>query len=290
MAVNDDSLSFVIEKRELRLNEMATLRVRFKLNPGRKGISLSKLSKQTENIELFLRSLASDLGVDDSTGLWLASNFKNGSLIYTPEYQAPVERDMAFAFNDDIYDLVRYQPSKNSLNPSISHATIDRFARLRESLDADEKIGIGIIDIDTAKIKWKFVNRLQLEEIGNSVETEVLYLGSVMGYTYEWNKGAANPYLNIREIATGDLVKCVYRDDDYDKVAKLFQKQHSIVTIYGTVKLNRITEKYEVINATDFEVAPDFSNDDYEKFFGCAPDFTNDLSSAEFVAKGRSSE
>jgi hypothetical protein len=268
---------------------MATLRIRFKLNPGREGISLGKLSKQTENIELFLRSLASDLGISDSSGLWLASNFRNGSVISTAEYQATVEREIAFAFNDDVYDLVRYKPSKTTINPTISHATIDRFARLRESLDADEKIGIGIIDVDTAKVKWRFINRLQLEEIGNSVETEVIYLGSVIGHTHEWNKGATSPYLYIREVVTGDLVKCVYRDEDYDKVAKLFQKKNSLVTVYGTVKLNRITEKYEITAATEFEIAPDFSNDDYEKFFGCAPDITNGLSAAEFIARGRAS-
>lgn len=266
---------------------MANLKVRFKLNPGREGISLNKLSKQTENIELFLRSLALDLGIDDASGLWRASNFKNGSLIFTPEYQVNVPRNIALKFNEDIYNLTRFNPKeKNALHDN-SPATIERFSRLRENLDVDEKIGVGLYDIDTQKLKWKYLNRLQLEEIANSVEIETLYLGSIMGYTHEWNKGSDKPYINIREIATGDLVKCTYHDEDYQKVANLFQKKNSIVTIHGTVKLNRITNKYELMNATDFVIAPEFSNEDYDKFFGCAPDFTNGLSSAEFVSKGR---
>lgn len=267
---------------------MATLRIRFKLNPGREGISLGKLSKQTENIELFLRSLAADLGVDDSTGMWMASKFANGSVFTTTEYQALVDTSLANEFNNDVLALVKYKPSKNPLPCNISNGTVDRFARLRESLDPDENIGIGIIDVENAKkVKWNYVNRPRFEEIGDSIETEVVYLGAVMGYTHEWNKGASNPYLYIREITSGDLVKCVYRDEDYDKVAKLFQKKNSVVTVYGTVKLNRITEKYEITGADGFEIAPEFSQQDYEKFFGCAPGMTGDLSSAEYISRGR---
>lgn len=269
---------------------MATLKIRFKLNPGREGILLGKLSKQTENIELFLRSLASDLGVDDSAGLWLASDFRNGSLSSINEYQATVDTGLAYRFNESVYELIRYNGSKNQRSPRASHATIDRFARLREGLDPDEKIGVGIIDVETSRVKWNYINRLQLEEIGDSIDAEVTYVGAVMGYTYEWNKGAINPYLYIRDIANGDLVKCTYRDEDYGKVAKLFQKKNAVVTVYGTVKLNRITEKYEVISADQFEITQDFTQEDYEKFFGCAPDFTGDLSAAEFIAMRRSSE
>lgn len=266
---------------------MATLRIRFKLNPGREGIVLGKLSKQTENIELFLRSLASDIGVDGSAGLWLASNFRNGSVISTAEYQTTVERDIAFSFNDRIYDLLRFDPDRDSEIPQVSHATIDRFARLRENLDADEKIGIGIIDVESSKVKWKFVNRLRLEQIGNSIETETVYLGAVMGYTHEWNKGASTPFIYIRELTSGDLVKCAYRDQDYDQVASLFKKKNSVVTIYGTLKLNRITGKIEVTEATEFAIAPEFSQEDYEKFFGCDPNIAGGLSAAEYIAKGR---
>lgn len=282
-------MPYIVRGKDASKPEMATLKIRFKLNPGREGIPLGKLSKQTENIELFLRALASDLGVDDSAGLWLASDFRNGSLSSFNEYQATVEKGLAYQFNEKTYELLRYNPSRNPRPLSMSHSTIDRFAKLREGLDPDEKIGVGIIDVETSRVKWSYISRLQLEEIGDSIDTEVTYVGAVMGYTHEWNKGAINPYLYIRDIANGDLVKCIYRDEDYDKVANLFQKKNSVVTVYGTVKLNRITEKYEVVSADQFEIAPDFSQKDYEKFFGCAPDFTGDYSAAEFIAMRRSS-
>ena len=88
---------------------MATLRVRFKLNPGRTGIALGKLSKQSENIELFLRSLASDLGENDAPHIWLAKDFKNGSLFNTVELQEVVNAESASRFNDAVQSLVKFK-------------------------------------------------------------------------------------------------------------------------------------------------------------------------------------
>jgi hypothetical protein len=111
-----------------------------------------------------------------------------------------------------------------------------------------------------------------------------------MGRTHEWNKGADKPYLVIRELTSGDLVKCSYDDNDYDKVAKLFSKKTAVVIIQGTITLNRITLKSELTKAEQFEFAPEFNNEDFDKFFGCAPEMTGQISAAEFISKGRSNE
>ncbi len=271
---------------------MATLRVRFRLNPGRKGIAIAKLSKQTENIELFLRSLASDLDEDASSNLWLATNFKNGSVYSTAEYQAVVDVEKAARLNDAVSSLTKFKTNARVTPPEfVSSATIDRFASLRSTLDADESIGIALFDIQSGRLKkWAYVDRLQLEEIGQSIETEVRYVGSVMGFTYEWNKGAEKPYILIRELNSGDLVKCSYSDSDYEKVSTLFSRKSAVVIIEGAIAFNRITSKNEVVAATDFEFAPDFTDADFEAFFGCAPNLTGDLSTDDFIARGRSDE
>lgn len=271
---------------------MSKLRVRFKLNPGRSGIALGKLSTQTANIELFLRSLAADLGEDDSPSLWVAKDFKNGSVYNTTELQAVVDAEKAARFNDAIQSLSTFRPNKKPTLPEfVSPLTIDRFAGLRQCLDIDECIGIALFDLETGKLKrWKYVDRLQLEEIGQSIEIEVRYVGAVMGKTHEWNKGAKEPYLVIRELNTGELVKCVYADEDYSKVAQLFKDKAAIVVIEGEMTFNKITGKSEVSMASSFDVAPDFTDDDYEKFFGSAPRLTGDLTASDFVSRGRDDE
>lgn len=271
---------------------MTTLKVRFRLNPGRKGIALGKFSKQTENIEMFLRSLASDLGADDGKNMWFASDFRNSSVINTNEFQAVVAVDTAHQFNIAIQSLTKYQGDLKDKPPSyVSSSTIERFSNLRQYLDADETLGIGVFDLDTGKPKrFNYVDKLQLEAIGQSIETEVRYIGAVMGHTHEWNKGAEKPYLIIRELNSSDLVKCSYKDDDYEEVAKLFAKKASIVIIEGSMIFNLITNKTEVVQATEFSIAPEFSEDDFNNFFGMSPKMTGDLSAAEFIAQGRDDE
>jgi hypothetical protein len=269
---------------------MSTLRVRFKLNPGRHGIALAKLSKQTENIEMFLRSLASDLGVQEARELWIADKFGNGSVMNRAELQAVVEVEKAHEWNVCISALVSAKGnlSKAKLPYAISPSTLERFARLADALDPDEPLGIAIYDVDTGRAKpFRNVGKLELEAIGRAIETESRYIGAVMGRLYEWTPGAEKPYLYIRELNSSELVKCTYSDDDYEKVARLFQRKTAIVIIEGRITLNLITKKTEVTHATGFNFAPELSDDDYEKFFGAAPGITGNLTSEEYIRNAR---
>lgn len=271
---------------------MATLRVRFRLNPGRKGIPLGKLSKQTENIELFLRALAADLGADDTKNLWLADDFRNSSVISTSELQAVVTLDTAVQFNEALNALVKFTGTgKSAPPPYIGAATIERFSELRQCLDADEQLGIALIDVNSGKAKrFSYVDRVQLEAISQSIETESTYIGAVMGRTHEWNTGADKPYLIVRELSSEHLVRCNYKDQDYDSVSKLFSKKTAIVIVEGQITYNLITSKIAAVQATGFDFAPDFSDKDFESFFGSSPNIIGGYSSEEYVSRGRTDD
>lgn len=269
---------------------MNTLRVRFKLNPGRKGIPLNKLSKQADNIESFLRSLAADLGQDGGTQKWLATNFRDGSFVGDMEYQALVEAESAARLNSAIRGLLRFKTLED-LPRFVTPATVDKFATLRLALDDGEKLGVALFSPETGKAgKFCYLDKLKLAAIAESIDTEVSYIGSVMGTTHEWNKGADKPYLIIRELATNDLVKCTYRDSDYSKVSDIFSKKTAMVVIEGVVLFNRITGKSEVTEATDFNFSPEFLDADFELFFGCAPGLTSSSTSEELIGRGRADE
>lgn len=124
---------------------------------------------------------------------------------------------------------------------------------------------------------------------GGAVEAdETFYYGAVLGAPYAWFKGASQPYFKIRDIATGDLVSCYYQNEDYDCIASLFAKRNSLVYVHGMIRLDVIKEKFEFVHADRFEVAPEFSDEDYEKFFGCAPNFTGGEATTDFIRKIRS--
>lgn len=270
---------------------MTTLRLRFKLNPDRPGVALGKLSKQTESIEMFLRSLAADLGLSDAPNLWLAKEFKNGSCISTAEMQAVVDASLLAEFNAGVEALIGFDGDKHVAPAFVSAATIGRFAAIRQGLDIGEPIGLSTFDIKTGRPKrWRLVDRLHFEKVAASIDSEVLYVGAVMGTTYDWIKGAKEPYLTIRELNSAELVKCVYSDEDYAKVASLFADKAAFVIIGGTVVYDRITGKTEVTRATTFDLAPEFADEEFERFFGCAPNLTGSLGTDDFVKGGRNDE
>ena len=238
---------------------------------------------------MFVRSLANDLGEADAPHLWIAKDFKNGSVMSTVEQQAVVKASQAERFNDGVQTLSKFKTKNNKQLPDfLSSPTVERFASLRHGLDFGEPIGIGVFDIESGKpMRLVYMLREQLERIADTIEPEVRYVGAVIGKTHEWNKGAKQPYLTIREINSGELIKCSYEDNDYPQVAKLFRDKSAIVIIEGLAVFNRITEKTEILEAHAFDLAPEFSGAEYERFFGCAPGMTGNLSAAEYISIGR---
>lgn len=270
---------------------MAKLRIRFKLNPGREGVPLGKLSKQSENIEKFLRSIAADLNADNSKNGWVADKFKSGSLEETISLMAEVSDETVENFDEAMNYLLKFGIGKKPIPSFLGVGTIECYSALRQNLDPDERLGIGLFHPKTGRAKpFNLIDRLQLEAVGKSIETEARYIGAVMGTTHEWNKGAEKPFIVIRELNSQELIRCNYSDGDYAKVAKIFENKAAIVIIEGSISLNLITSKTEVLLATGFDFAPSFSEEDFNKFFGAAPGITGDLTSEQFVAKGRSDE
>ncbi|MHB1198262.1 MAG: hypothetical protein ACYCZ6_01635 [Polaromonas sp.] len=270
---------------------MAKLRIRFKLNPGREGVPLGKLSKQSENIEKFLRSIAADLNADDSKNGWVADHFKTGSLEETISLMSDVPDETLDQFDEAMNYLLKFGIGNKPIPSFLGVGTIECYSVMRQNLDPDERLGIGLFHPKTGKAKpFTLVDRFQLEAVGKSIETEVRYIGAVMGSTHEWNKGAEKPFIVIRELNSQELIRCNYSDGDYAKVAKLFGNKTAIVIIEGSISQNLITSKTEVLLATGFEFAPDFSGKDFDKFFGAIPGLTGDLTSEEFVAKGRNEQ
>ena len=163
-------------------------------------------------------------------------------------------------------------------------------AELKIPLDIDEAIGISLYDEGKKASKFYNVKRLKLEEVSKSIDAETSYLGSVIGYPYEWTKGAKEPFIKIRDVASNQLIKCSYDNKDYRMVAKLFEKQDALVIVTGRINYNKLTDEMEIISATDFEIAPSLSHEQYEGFFGCAQGLTGGVDVAEYIRNIRDNE
>jgi hypothetical protein len=261
---------------------VSTIRLKFKVHPGREGLPLDILARHAEDTLAFLKSLANDLNLPADQSLWVAKEFKNGSLIYTAENHLLVDNVVVEKAAAATMALITCKGDRAKVPSFVSDATIRNFAEIKAPFGQDDMVRVGVVGADE-KTKWKNVSYMAFQAIADMVEGRVVYVGSVMGTTYEWNKGAEKPYLKLRDVATGELVKCVYNRKDYAKVRALFDRESDMVVVYGTITYDRLAESTELTNATDFESVAPLSEEEQLAFYGSLPGFTGDLSAADYV-------
>ena len=267
---------------------MSNIRIRVCLNEGRRGVPLHKFSQVVSELDKFLIMVGEKIGVQKESNKWLTYDFANGSGIFTNELAAVVEVERRNTFNRTIEAILELKAGSPHDEILLPIELLVQYSKVTAPLDIDELVNIGLFDDDeSTEPRWIKSNKLQIESALNEIEKEAVYIGSILGATHLLNKGADDPYFQIRDIVTGYLIKCIYDRSDYSRVAALFQKQDSLVYVRGLVKADLISKRVVEVNADDFEVAPGFNSDDLEKFIGRCPRFTGDLSTTKFVTRAR---
>ena len=247
---------------------------------------MDTLAKHAEGALAYLKSLSADLGLPPEQSLWVAKEFRNGSLIYTAENLYNVEPELVEKANAATSAISSCKGKRERVPAFVSEQTIGNFAAMRAPFARDDVVRVGPVGIDN-KAKWASVSYLAFDAIARMIEGKVSYVGSVIGSTYEWNKGARDPYIVVRDLATNDLVKCTYKKDDYAKVRALFDRETDTVIVYGVVIYDRILDKTEITHATDFESIQPLADTEISALFGSLPKLTGSMSSAEYVRQFR---
>jgi len=104
--------------------------------------------------------------------------------------------------------------------------------------------------------------------------------------------GASPPHFQLRELSTGELVKCVYSSrKQYDELAAALKQQNAVVHVYGTIKTDLVNRQIEELRVEKIDLTDDFSKEDFERFVGCAPGMLGDQGLQDFIdyVRGRAS-
>ena len=265
---------------------MRTLKIRVELNKGRKGIPIHKLSALTEEIERFFQRVGLDLGIQTPKEGWLAVRFGNGSVSFDAEYQGHVSEDSVREYENELVRLPRLV--RPNATTRLSQSTILQFARIGDPIDEDEHVSFGVYRDGTRKsIEWQNYTKSVYRQIAETVITTSEYRGVVQGVVHSWFKEVSPPYFYIRDSTSGRMVKCFYDRNLYEEVVKLLQKKNAVVQVIGMVTANFVDRRVEEVRAEKFGIAEALSDDDFEKFFGMAPDLTGDLATADYIASIR---
>jgi hypothetical protein len=259
---------------------MAQLRVRFRFNPGGSGAPIDRLGNFTVQTEKFLRSLAHDLGLSVERGQWLARNFSNESVAFDSEYADLVPEPAALRGNKALELLTGENPLEACDRRFVGFRTALEFAEMGKALKPHEQFLVGLYRADK-KPEWRAVSYGQIKELERLLGTPVSTYGSVQGVIHSWASGATPPFFQLRELASGDLVRCIYQPMLHQKILAAHERERTVIHVYGDISWSRTKDTILEAKAVDIEITEPLSDEAFHRLFGSMPYITNDLSTAE---------
>jgi hypothetical protein len=265
---------------------MPRIKVRFEVNKGRTGAPLAKLGKIAEQAERFLKALAAEMEIDQRAGEWLAVNFKNGSVSYDAEFQVDVTPVQAQLFNRHLEFVADFDPEREGSNGLVGDATISEFAKLGSLIDSDEDIGVGIYKNGGAPI-WRRISYAKASSIRRGLESPLPAYGAVQGVIHSLVKEVRDPYFRIRELSTDILIRCFYTASQYHSVAAALQERNAVVHAAGAITYDRIARTATELKLERLEKSRILTPAEFEAFFGSAPDFTDAMTTDEYIDEMR---
>lgn len=252
---------------------MAQLKVRFRINQGRRGAPMGKLGRIAEQIERFLRALAQDNGVEAKPGDWLALDFENHSVEFQAQYPQDVDSGVSEVFSKCLEALADYDSDAGGLNGTVSSSTALEYAKIGSYLDPDEIIRMGIISPRATQPKWREITYSNLSSLKHEIERPISAHGSVQGLMHSWFKEARDPYFQIRELSSDNLIKVFYSSDMYDKVARSTLERTTTLLVAGLMLYDRATRQATEMKADKLMSVDMVRPEEFSSIFGSAPTF-----------------
>ena len=241
---------------------MARLRVRVEIAKGRKTILLTKLPKVLREAQAFLEMLAQDTGIPASA--WEGSNFGNASLALDASKTSSIEESKREAFNSGFSNV-----AKNVPDDRIRRVTRVQYANIADSIDPDEVIAFGLYQSDVEiPATWHELTQIEAERIEREAQAAVRAKGGIQGVIHAVFLLADEPHFQIRELSSGALVGCYYKDEMYRKVALALQKKGVVVHVFGVTTTNMVGRKVERMDVERLEVAEQLSAEILDRLFG----------------------
>lgn len=248
------------------------------MNKGRQGAPLGKLGQIQIQADKFLRAISVDCGVQAKPGEWLAGDFANGSVMFDVSYQGAVDSGVAQVFEHKMEVLADFDSERDGLNGIIRESTALEYAKIGRLIDPDEEIGIEIFPHRGGMPKRRTITYQKSQTLTAKVESPIPAYGSVQGVIHAWVKGVAQPYVQIRELSTGDLAKIEYSASHYSLISKAMEEKNAVVIVSGQCLYDRITHGMITMRLDRLVKAPTLTTLDFDALFGSFPDFDTDES------------
>jgi hypothetical protein len=254
---------------------MSDIIFKLKLNKGRHGIVFHKLARIAEEAEKFLASFAEDVHLTKTD--WVADTFRNGSLEFNLNYIGNENPAIMLNARRALAYITDPKTKPESLNHGISPKTFHQFARIANPLESDDSVGFGI-----PNDRGRFITRILTKERAVQIERETNqilehYAGFQGSVTALFREGT----FWLKDYISGKRIVCQFRPHLYSKIWKLLDENEELVNVEGWLVSKNGTP--ETLRVEHVNPSIGYEEGDLDKFFGCDPNFTGDLTTEQFL-------
>lgn len=265
---------------------MANFRIRVGLNRGRGALGYKELSVLSEEVNSFLRSLGEDVGLSGDDNQWLAKDIADGSFLSdaTPAFDVSDEHA---ALLESMTNAIVHGDEPRAIELGVREQTRFKYESLAKKAAATRiPVDVGLYG-DSGTIEWVGVVPEVAHRLTENISPYLDYMGAVQGVIHVIFKESDPPHFKLRDSVTGDLVDCFYKPEHYASILRTLPRKDDRVHVAGLIRASRIDKKIESLKVTRVESPVEFSDADFEAFFGCAPEMTGNIDSADFIERGR---
>lgn len=262
---------------------MAQFRIKLELNKGRHGIPLQRLANIAKETEKFLEMFSEDVKLEKNG--WIAENFENGSLMYDVNYVGEsVPHNLVIA-QKAFEQITNVSTTSDELDFGVRKETFWQFAQIANHIEADDYIGIGLYK-DNNLIEIKELSKERALEIERQITQRFVEFGGIQGEITALIKGSNHLWIN--DFATSNRIVCTFKGDMYNQIWQLLKTQDTVVNVEGWIT----RDNGKIVSFIIEKISPAviYQEGDLNKFFGCDPEFTGELSTEEYLTKLRNKE
>jgi len=269
------------------------IRIHIKRKPG--GVPLDRLGKFAQEAQKLVRMIAREVNLDGD-GQWVAKNFQEGSLSFDAEYIGEADESQAKEYGHFLESVDRARRGRGRPDaaavPTVPSDVLRQYAIVGDTLALGESVRLGVYNGKPEPEAWCEVTKNESTRLLEQLDTPVEYHGLVQGIIHSLYKESNPPYFDLRELAGGRLIKCVYPPERYPSVVALLKRADAVVLVSGLITANRVDRKIEQLLVDRMEVAKPLTSQQFRGLFGAASRMTGDLTTTEFLdrVRGRGAE
>ncbi len=270
---------------------MSELRLRIELNKGGEGISFHKLAQISVEADLFLKMIIQD--VDKRiTGNWIAKDFVNSSVDFTTEFSGNITQEQVVLCKRALEATMTTELDLATLEKArVKRATLLQYAKIAKPIAPDESIHFALLNghkppkedrhVLTKEHSIDLVQRIYIKD-------NVSYEGSVQGIITTLFRDQhlyKKPHFRLRELYSGALIPCYYSKNLYSQVVlKGLRESDSVVHVAGKIVASRTERRILAVREVKKLIeAESYQPGDLQRFVGCAPELTGNLTTEQFI-------